>query len=189
MGIRDNTASAMQSSDLEDDSRFTTDINRIAALGKAGKLGRYLWHWKYGKDGACAAPALNVLVRRAAKRLKIREVGEQGRIEYAILRRACIQMLHEWMSPHCRKCNGAKEMIGERGILVQCDACQGSGVRNYPDEERIDALKIERKLYEAKWSRHLRDILSMITAEDIEVALIANTQIHDDEAKVVAQAA
>lgn len=186
MGIREQLGHAINTSDLGEDDRYITDVNRIAAFGQAGKLGRLLWHWKYGRDESCAQPAFNLLVRRAAKRLKIRHVGDEKQA-YETLRLACAQMLREWLQPYCRSCQGARIGTNDRGVVTECPSCNGAGLYRYGDTERMRALKVSREDYEQTWARRLYEIYGTITGSDAETGAVVRTQLGDDAARVLAE--
>lgn len=187
MGIREQVGQAVNTSDLGEDDRYTTDVNRVAALGQAGKLGRLLWHWKYGRDETCAMPAFNLLVRRAAKRLRIRHAGEAGKADYETLRHVCAQVLQEWLHPHCRACNGAQQAVNERGVMTACPSCGGSGVHRYRDADRMRAARLGQHDYERAWARRFAEVMGIVTGCDIHSGAVVITQLNDDHAKIVAE--
>lgn len=134
-------------------------IDRVGALARAGKLSARLWAWKFGGDPSAGMDALNVLVRIAAKRLKIRNVGDGGKDDYTTLRRACEHALLEWFRPQCSYCHGAGEMVAH-DLKVVCHACGGSKVRRYTDGDRLRALNLDSM---GIWSEHMTTIISIIT--------------------------
>lgn len=152
--------------------------DRIGALARAGKLGTLLWEWRYGGEDR-EQEAGNLLTRRIAKRLGIRHVGEQGKIDYMRLRLACRQVLREWFSPECDTCNGVKEVSGEHKRVV-CQTCNGTGTRRYSDEERAKALKITELEYRKHWDRKFAEIRSMITSRDAETGAVVRQQLRED---------
>lgn len=182
MGLREAVGMALTSSDLGEKDYRETDIDRVAALGKAGKLGRLLWHWKYGGDEHGKQAAFNLLVRRAAKRLKIRHVGEDGRDEYETLRRACSHVIAEWLSPNCPQCKGAREIVSK--TLTVCPTCEGSGLRRYSDIERATAIHIDVVHYRKTWDRRVSEITLILAGADAETVAVVRTQLLDDEAKI-----
>jgi hypothetical protein len=152
---------------------------RIAALARAGRLGIILWHWKYAKEDR-AEEALNLLTRRSAKRLRLRHIGE-GKMEYRLLKAACRQALAEWYSPECAYCGGRGEQKEEHKTFT-CPKCEGSGVRNYTEWERADALMISNLHYQHVWDRRFRVIHSLIVGKDAETGAKIMEQLTEDEA-------
>lgn len=159
-------------------ARGSTD-SKIASLARAGKLGIMLWHWKYAKEDR-ALEAENLLTRRSAKRLRIRSIGT-GKMEYELLRVACKQALSEWFSPECQFCAGVKE-VNEVHKRVVCDRCNGSGVRNYEDWERYDALQITKTTYLKLWDQRFKVIHALIVGKDAETGAKVREQLMQDEA-------
>ena len=152
---------------------------KIAALARAGRLGIILWHMRYAGENR-AVEAENLLLRRSAKRLRLRHVGE-GKMEYRLLRLACRQALIEWMNPNCEVCHGVAE-VSEIHKRVVCNKCEGTGVRNWSDWERCDALKITKIHYEKTWDKRFKVIHGVITGKDAETGAKVREQLMTDEA-------
>ena len=149
---------------------------RIGAFAHAGKLGMLLWEWKNAglpKGQECE----NLLTRRAAKRLKIRHVGEQIR-DYMILRLACRQVLVEWYLPECPACHGVKEVSGEHKRVI-CEECEGFGLKRYTDVERAIKLGIEPGEYRKVWDKRFREIRDMVVGHDAETGAIVREQLRN----------
>ena len=148
--------------------------DRIGAFAMAGKLGILLWEWKYANLPK-GVESENLLTRRAAKRFKIRHVGDQ-RIEYMTLRLACRQVLSEWYLPECPACHGVKEVSGEHKRVV-CQTCEGHGLRRFNDYERSSAIGLSQADYRKVWDKRFRDIRDMIVGQDAQTGSIIREQL------------
>lgn len=179
MNIREGVVRSILSNHLEhvscESSPRLMDIDRVGAFGLAsGKLAQFLFHWQASTDDAEQAlwlrRAWRVLIRRTAKDFRIRNKGEAGKRSYAVLERACFQMLIEWSSPQCVTCSGVGK-VGVKRYEIEpdvktddliCDHCGGTGVRRYTDFERMRALNIQPPELEA-WGERMALIMVEIT--------------------------
>lgn len=179
MNIREGVVRSILSNHLEHDSHETAerlrDIDRVGAFGLgAGKLAQFLMHWQASTNDEervlWLRRAWRLLIRRTAKDLKIRNVGEAGKRSYAVLERACFQMLIEWSNPECQTCAGVGK-IGVKRYEINnevkvddliCHACSGTGTKRYTDFERMRALNIGPKDVEI-WDERLSLIMVEIT--------------------------
>ena len=108
-------------------------IDRIAASGKAAKLGVSLWKAKYMLEVRCyhdAHELLLVLYRRRYRRDD--DVTANAMVEQALV---------EYISPHCRRCLGKGELVADE-VLVMCDVCAGSRMHRYGDAERARRMRL-----------------------------------------------
>src|SRR5690242_18100373 len=179
MNIREGVVRSILSNHLEQVSREsatrTMDVDRIGAFGMgAGKLAQFLMHWQASTSDEekviWLRRAWRLLIRRMAKDFRIRNVGEAGKRSYAVLERACLQMLTEWSSPQCQTCAGVGKLGVKRYEIetnvktddLICSACAGTGLKRYTDFERVRALNITPKEVET-WDERCALIMVEIT--------------------------
>lgn len=122
-------------------------IDRVCASGKASPLGVNLWKARYMLESAAYESSKKGLIALYLERYR----REEPRVVAAVID----QCLHEYLSPFCSTCNGAREMmVGE--LKAVCASCQGSGIRRYTDEERAGMMKVsygltKRLAHKFKW--------------------------------------
>lgn len=175
MNIREGLIRSVLSSHLEQNNERPVDVDRVGALGMgAGRLAQLIVHWQASTSDEEKALWLRrtwrLLIRRTAKDLRIRNKGDAGRRSYAILERACFQVITEWAHPECLTCAG----VGKVGVKryevnseirldeLVCQACNGVGKRRYSDVERVKALGIVEDELE-RWNAHMGKILKELT--------------------------
>lgn len=142
--MRELIGCALLSSHLETVEERESAIDRIGALGRASKLGRALWHWKYAGDADSARSAYKHLVRKAMRRTKIYRHSR----DFKLLEKICTAVLHEWLHPNCRTCGGKGAFIDEeRNLKITCSTCSGSRLHRYSDQERAQALGVDPQAY------------------------------------------
>lgn len=122
-------------------------IDRVAAAGKASELGVNLWKARYMLEVKAYQSTREGLVALYRERYR----REEPRLVASVID----QCLHEFLSPFCGSCNGAKEMMAG-DLKVTCQSCSGTGVRRYGNEERARAMKIsfgllKRMEHKFKW--------------------------------------
>lgn len=106
------------------------DVDRVAALGAAGRispLGVDLFRWAYANDHRAAARVLAMLVkalRGFQLPLNFREyIAKQAMREFS-----------EW---YCLTCGGRSSVTLANGTRIECDACKATGLRHYTNTERM----------------------------------------------------
>lgn len=108
-------------------------VDRVAAAGMAPRLGVDLYRAKYG---------LNAKAYQDARKALIALFLERYPIETEDIALRCVeQALSEFLSDACSACNGARELIAAE-LRIECEACQGSGLRLYGDRERAGRMQI-----------------------------------------------
>src|SRR5574337_251480 len=111
--LRESYAAAALAS-LEWSPERERAIDRIAAAGKADKLGIEIWRCKYSLESKA--------YRNAARMLQAR-FQERYRSEMPFIAEACtLEALGEFLGPACSMCNGARELITE-SLKVICETC------------------------------------------------------------------
>lgn len=145
-------------------------IDRIAASGKAAKLGVYLWKSRYMLEVAAyhrAHDLLLVLYRRRYARDSI--TVAKAMVEQAML---------EYIYPQCRACLGKGERMVDE-VLVMCDVCAGSRVHKYKDAERSRRMQISYSITRASGHK-LAWLHDRITDEDRQVNERLNIELERD---------
>lgn len=118
---------------LEWDEEHERAIDRIAAAGMCHPIGINLWRAKFSLDSRSYFSAKGQLIAHFLARYKSesRDIAE----------RVVDQALHEYLSPECPTCRGAKEVIA--GSLRQlCQSCSGTGLRRYSDSDRSGHMQL-----------------------------------------------
>lgn len=142
-------------------------IDRVAASGKCPRLGVDLWKARYMLEAQAYADAREGF-RALYKERYIRE-------HQNVTDRLVDQCLHEFLSPFCSTCGGAKEMmVGE--LKVTCSTCDGVGVKNYTDEERAGCMGLSYGLTK-RLSHKFRWVLGVMQALDTEVNRLLNIEL------------
>lgn len=175
MNVREGLVRSVLSSHLEQYPEKTVDVDRVGALGiGAGRLAQLIVHWQASTNDEERVLWLRrtwrLLIRRTAKDLRIRNIGDAGRRSYAILERACFQVLMEWSHPNCMDCAGVGKINVRRYEIstdtkvddVLCETCGGDGVRRYSDKQRMLALQIREEELD-RWNQNMAAIMSEIT--------------------------
>lgn len=179
MNVREGVIRSILSSHLEHESLETAsrvmDVDRVGAFGLgAGKMAQFLMHWQASTSDEEKAlwlrKAWRLLIRRTAKDFGVRNKGDAGKRSYAVLERACLQVLSEWSNPSCVVCIG----VGKVGVKryevshdiqlddVICQGCNGTGTRRYSDQERMQFIGINKTELEV-WGERLGLIMVEIT--------------------------
>jgi hypothetical protein len=108
-------------------------VDRVAASGRASPLGLLLWKARYMLESSA--------YQSSKDGLRALYVSRYPREEPRLVASVIEQCLHEYLSPFCSTCNGAREMMVQELKMI-CAACNGSGVRKFSDEERARAMKV-----------------------------------------------
>jgi hypothetical protein len=180
MNVREGVIRSILSSHLEhstpEAASRVMDVDRVGAFGLgSGKLAQFLMHWQASTGSEERAMwlrrAWRLLIRRTAKDFRIRNKGEAGKRSYAVLERACFQVLSEWAKPECITCAGVGKMGVKRYEVnnqtkvddLVCQACSGTGTRRYSDRERMEFIGINKTELEKVWAERLGLILVEVT--------------------------
>lgn len=82
--------------------------------------------------------------------------------ERSIMIKMCKQVVHEHSFPFCLSCRGRKEMqINDK--LLQCHACEGSGVTRYQDLQRALAIGVSLSIYQKFLASRFKTVQSVFT--------------------------
>jgi hypothetical protein len=108
-------------------------VDRVAAAGRADPLGVLLWKAKYQLESKAYQDAHKTLVAQ----FRARYCSETAEIAD----RCVYEALSEFMGPACQDCNGARELI-VADLRIECEACNGTGIRRYTDFERARRMEI-----------------------------------------------
>src|SRR5262245_52725658 len=142
-------------------------VDRVAASGRATRLGLALWKARYLLEISSYREARTRLIERYARRF--RRMPSQTR------ERVIEQCLREYIAPFCMTCKGAKEIVIEQKRII-CYECSGSGVRRYTDSDRANAMGIS--FAEAvRLGKQCRIVLDDIATHDQEVGAVLTEQL------------
>lgn len=121
-------ARAQNSSNLDSDTsdfcHHDTDT-LIAVGGQASRLASLLLRARNAGQDQWGREIVLLLAHRIKRHKLSRGIAE----------RVAFAALMEWLQPHCRCCNGAREIQQDK-LLVICHSCGGVGVHRYTDTER-----------------------------------------------------
>lgn len=149
------------SGSLQDAQERETAIDRVRAFSTAPRLGTLLYRVKYALDGSALKPAIAKLAEVADVTPEIADLA-----------------IHEWVSPECRSCRGAQELIIDQK-RVKCPKCEGLGVHAYDDKER--SIYLRCSIGVAKQCRAaISKAHATITAHDIAVNGRMNRELERD---------
>lgn len=123
--MRELLASAVSSSHLES-QEFECDCDRLGAMAFGPRLGSLLFRIREGGQPKWRREAAIVLGARLRRRVRLDP--------YLAIKIAAAALL-EWERPHCRACNGARE-IQAAHLKIVCPVCEGVGVHRWSDRER-----------------------------------------------------
>jgi hypothetical protein len=118
---------------LEWDDNHEKAVDRVAAAGKASKLGMDLWRCKYMNSSV----AYHAVSKGLLALFKARYPAEATPIAWKCVEEA----LSEFLGPACASCNGAKEMILDE-LRIECQTCKGTGIRRYSDRDRSGRMRV-----------------------------------------------
>lgn len=108
-------------------------VDRVAASGKADRLGVCLWKAKYMQEVWAYLECRRELRKRFLVRYKYENWGIAGKLVE--------QALTEFIACFCPDCLGKKEQLYEN-LRVICRGCAGSGIRLYSDIDRSKMTKL-----------------------------------------------
>ena len=160
------TLAATAYSGLGWDENREKAIDRVAASGKADRLGLTLWKAKYMLESSAYIAAHNELMAIYRKRYRDNQTVASAIVE---------QALREYLSPACRACRGVGEMmVNERRVI--CEACGGSSIHRYGDQERAKTMKISYSLTKAS-SHKLQWLSGLLQGADKRVNYCLNMEL------------
>lgn len=124
--MRESLARAVNAGSLEWDELQVAEVDRVAALSAGSHLGSYLLRIREGAQPEWLHRAMLIISKR---------LHDKYRLARSVADAVATQSLIEWVRPHCRKCGGARELMGE-SIKIICPSCRGAGVHRWTDTER-----------------------------------------------------
>lgn len=147
-GFRRREARAINSGNLAWSETGPTDVSYVAARGMSGEnLGALLEALKWGGQHRVYGRAVFLLGKRFHERT--------GR---NVLKRLVHAAVHEWLDENCRKCGGRGTITKERGVVVECSKCNGTGLHQHTDYQRAHMASLAA----ASWKKHERDYLLVL---------------------------
>jgi hypothetical protein len=163
--MRESVGLACNSTDLEWCEFSVHDVDRLTALAYAGKvspLGAEMYRLLVAGDQQSFVRATNIV----ADRMLARNIKDGMPFSWRL--QIARQAVGEIVRPHCRVCNGAREIIeSERGLRIVCTGCGGFGTHKYKDEERAKGIGVDLIGYTDKLRRLFDKALGIVTGEII----------------------
>lgn len=172
--VREQWASAVTSTHLEQDTEHESAIDRIGAAAFGPTLGRFLWRIRYAGEPQHAHTALTVLAGTLRRRWNIHPKSPG----HVMVTRIAKQAMREWYHTQCRACLGRAQIVVD-DLQATCPTCAGSGEHAYTDAERREACMgpgAEGETW-AVWERRLHEALSMVRAADTGAAMAMRQQL------------
>lgn len=145
-------------------------IDRVAASGKASPLGVNLWKARYMLEVKAYQSTREGLIALYRERFR----REEPRVIASVID----QCLHEFLSPFCVSCSGARELMAG-DLKVVCETCDGTGVRRYGNEDRARAMKISFGLVK-RLEHKFRWLLGEMQGLDRDVNKVLAEQLERD---------
>ena len=152
---------------MEWDENREKAIDRVAASGKCSPLGLAFWKARYQLEAKAYQDARKGLIALYKERYR--------REEHPIVIKVIEQCLHEYLSPFCDSCKGAREMVLD-DLRVTCPACDGAGVKRYSDEDRARAMQLSYGMTK-RLAHKIRWVLGEIHSMDREVNSVMAEQL------------
>lgn len=160
MNLREVAGLATQSSNLKMADWSERAVDRVAALGAAGKvspLGEQLFRWLYGRDPRSAVSVLEILMAGLAVHRHLTPRDREAVARYAML---------EFSNSRCRTCEGAREAVLRDGEVIVCHDCQGSGLATVTNEARAAGCGVHRREYRGRVEGPLEMALDWLREAD-----------------------
>lgn len=151
---RESLARATNSENLEMESGVTHDVDRLAAAATGHALGGLLLRLREGGQVRWLKRVVYILTNR------VREKHKLGR---DIAERCALAALEEFLSPHCRVCNGARVMMLGGAVektKIVCGGCGGTGLQRFTNASRREAVGT----YGSRIESAMTDCLSHMSA-------------------------
>lgn len=92
--------------------------------------------------------------------------------------RVCYMVVLEAAYPLCVVCKGRREVRPKGGAVIQCEACNGSGVRRYTDEDRI---RVMGRVLTADEEDIVAEAHSILSRHEVFGEQIVVEQLYGDE--------
>jgi hypothetical protein len=160
LNLREVTGVAVGSGNLGMAEWSERAIDRIAALGAAGKvspLGENLFRWLYGGDRYSATAVRRQLVG-LLNSWPLTVEQKDGIASYA---------MHEFSNSRCKTCNGAREAKLKDGEVLVCKACEGAGLAKVTNGARARGCGVDRRVYADLVERPLEKLLEALRHADV----------------------
>lgn len=159
MGISEQLANAIGTSDLAWSDAKTKPVEFVAALAGATGLGSDLLRAR-SYDRAAAHRVVLVLAKKA------RRAGDRNKLplSQAMAQTMAAMVLLEIVRPHCRTCTGAGVSVIDE-LKVTCPACGGITVHHYTDKERARRCGVAPSDWH-KWSGRYELVMGVAMKHD-----------------------
>ena len=142
-------------------------IDRVAAAGRAERIGVCLWKARYMLEAWAYQESNNLLLKRFISRYKAEDAG--------VAQKIVSQALQEFLLSFCSTCLGAKELIDD-DLKIICEDCGGSGVKRYTDRERARSMQMSLQRYRSV-SHKLAWVQRLINEEESRVNYVLNVEL------------
>ena len=170
--IEERVGRALVSSHLEEVFSRLTDLDKVAALGMAGRksrVGALFIRFAVAHDPNAYKPLVRLLSRG------------RGRLHECIAEQA----IRELCKPACRTCDGRGRIESGAALIWECPACQGSGVHRHSDGERAAALGMGIRDYRRKARQAMYKTTLDLSIEISKVGVVAWQKLIDNNEEVV----
>lgn len=143
MNLREVAGLATQSSNLKMADWSERAVDRVAALGAAGRvspLGEHVFRWLYGRDPRSAVSVLDMLTAGLAVHRELSAVQREAVARYAMF---------EFAGGRCVTCKGTRgaTLADEAKTYIVCPECGGSGLGKTTNADRASGMGVHRREY------------------------------------------
>lgn len=165
--IEERVGRALVSNHLETSSSRTTDLDKVAALGMAGRrspIGALFIRFLVAHDARAYEPLVRLLSAKCRSRFRERIVK---------------LVIEELCKPQCRTCDGRGRIEAGAALVWACPTCQGVSVHRYSDGERASALGMRIRDYRALAAQSVKELHELVSIELSRVGLITRQKLFD----------
>lgn len=177
--LREVTGRSCVSHNLGMSAWSERDVDRVAGLGavarelqgsKAGDLGVEVWRWAYALDQRSTSIVLFALADLVGKRFPMDADKLQGIAK---------QAMREFVDWACPVCAGRKHEQLANGVVIQCEPCNGTGLKRYSNMDRVQGTGIEvgKVNYKRVIERPLEYALGVLRVEDERINVRLKAQL------------
>lgn len=187
--LREDVALAGNPTNLWTDHRVRDGDVKLAALGKADRLGALLWRLKYRGEARLARQCIVLLSaqlredhrwqRTVRGRSRTRgAAGKEEAVRADLIDRLAFRVLMEWVNDRCTTCHG-RGSIGSIGSVVMCSACSGScrQPQKVLDPARALDLGVTRAQYYTRWLWVIEALLGQLAQVDEDVKSVLKSEL------------
>lgn len=187
--LREDVALAGNPANLWTERRVRDGDVKLAALGKADRLGALLWRLKYRGEARLARQCMVLLAAqlredhrwqrtvRGRSRTRGATGGEEA-VRADLIDRLAFRVLMEWVNDRCTTCHG-RGSVGSIGSVVICPACAGScrQPQKILDPARALDLGVTRSQYYMRWLWVIEALLGQLAQVDEDVKSVLKSEL------------